>query len=161
MNRQEKLNLIMEEERNRLERERNELMKTRAILEGPFFGEEAFDEPFQFETVPEGAREYTVYRRDIPKGKAAVVTHIANEWYPRTVFEFKTDEYGRKVEKAIGDTENPRKTRLMAKDRIEWTVSNRRGEEVTVGIVTDGYYIPERAYNAFSDIYHEMESSEF
>lgn len=158
MNKEEKLELILQEEEMYHQRRRTELAELRTIFNSPSFAEESFEEPFQYRELEPGAKNVPVYEQEIPSGRAAVIEKIGTEWAPEITLTLKIDNSEKRIEeKDTGNPDNPIETQMLAKKRVLWQASNDKEESFHIGILTDGYYIPEVYYQRLADIYHDAE----
>lgn len=157
MKRSEKIELILEDDRQQRIRRMEKLEELSALFNSPHFAEDEFGDEFEYKTIPEGANYRTILDRDIPQGKAAVITHIGNEWYPGITHRLKMDEREIKLEREFGSPEEPAEVDKLVRDRIVWDAKNDNGEgyeDRVVGVLVKGYYIPVEFYESIADIHH-------
>jgi hypothetical protein len=158
MNREEKLELIYQEERLAEQRSQTQMDELQTLLTTPSFGEERFPEPFQTYEIEVGERNHDVWEMQIPPDKAGVVTGIANEWYPGMELELIVDNTSKmKIERETAEPNNPKEESFIAKNRILWRASNEGSEARNIGVFTEGYFVPVEAYEKLSDLYKKYE----
>lgn len=166
MNRAEKLQLIIEddkridqkqilEEQRRLEQQRKELEQQKKnidlALDKPPSFDQKIDNPFQTAEVEANSIEPRVYKLAVPENQALVITDIANEWYPGLTFVLEVDGNKREYQRVIADPTEPRNVKMLAENRVTWTVENDSDEDRNVGILTDGHYVSQSIYEQIKD----------
>lgn len=171
MNRENKIQLIMEDERNRireqeltLQREEHKLHELDTLLDSPGLPDERIEDDFQTATVPITDVQQRVFYYEVPNNRAAIIEYIGNDWYPGLTYEFIVDNHSilEGTQREIAPTENPKNVHIICTDKITWVATNTNGdvdaEERDVGIVTGGRLVPEKAYNLYTDLYDEYDT---
>lgn len=153
MNKKDKIEILLEDERNR-RKERDAAIEN--VLNGPILGETRVDHPFQYDTVKAGESQKLVFNIDVPGDKALLVKQIANEWYPDTTFELNIDGKRNEHRRRLSDPEDPLETAILVRKTIEWRVTNNSNEDRTIGILSDGFYIPKNIYQSIRDNYEKL-----
>lgn len=153
MNKKDKLDLALRDDMNR-QKEKEVAIDT--ILNGPSIAEERVDHPFQYKEVKAGAEKEKVYELNVPARQALIIKSMANEWYPKTVFHLDIDRSTNRHERALADPEDPLDVNMLAREKVEWYVTNNSNEDRDIGILTDGFYIPVEVYENIKSSYEMM-----
>lgn len=158
MNFRQKLNLIMEDEKNYHERKRTEMMELRTIFNSPHFAGDSFRDPFQFGTVSQGGKNVPIYELEVPDSKAAVVTKVGTEWAPNIDITLRIDNDLKQLQQRdVGNPDDPMETNWLVNEHMKWLVSNDKSEDFDIGILADGFFIPVEFYERLSEIYDKGE----
>lgn len=178
MNRKEKLQLIFQDERTHVERQRLQaerekieelkhqrlLKELQTLLESPELPDESIDDDFQIATLPVTDVKQRVFYYEVPNNRAAVIEYIGNDWYPGVTYEFVVDNevvFG-DTQREIAPTNNPTEVSILAKDKILWLANNTNSttsaEERNLAVVTGGRLIPEELYDMYTELFDKYDT---
>lgn len=120
-----------------------------AYLRGdiPPRSDQLFHTPYQYKDIGAG-KSGRVFELKIPGDvTGGIITHIANNWFPNTYWEFEVDfekVYESKVERKIAPVTEPKQVRILVREKIEARAYNDSTSDHTFEMLCDGYYIPLR-----------------
>lgn len=157
MRHEEKVQFILNDDRNRELREQNKLEKINQVLNGPTPPNEIIEDDFQTACLEVGEEDKRVYHYVVPDGKALVITEIGNDWYPGLDYTLKLDGHDvlGTIEREIAPTNNPVEVRYLAQDEVTWEGTNTGDEQRDIGIVNGGHFIPLEVYRDYVEMFDE------
>lgn len=159
------MDLIYEEERmeesRRLRQTMESLLKRFEDMEtytSPKRERIKFREPYQYVTVPDGGVA-RVYWQGVPSGWVAVILKMANSWHANTYYEVNVDEVlrERRLERSMAALNNPIMVKQFAKKHILWTGFNNSGQDRTMEVLVDGYFIREEIHERIEKVETEVD----
>lgn len=161
MSKEERLRLLLEDERVRELELRNRLMMINQVIDSAPFPQDVVDDDFQHALVELGEEEEVVYELDVPSNKAFIAEYIGNDWYPGIEYKLFVDDdtiLGT-IEREIAPTNDPTKVRFLARETVRWEASNNNDdatEDRNLGVVTGGSFIPAEVYDELHNITRQM-----
>lgn len=158
MNTEEKLRLIFEDEKIRVQEEQNKLDRLSTVLDGPSTPSQILENSYQTEEVPITDKFQRVFEHENPAGQALIITEIGNDWYPGVEWRIKIDGeiVGDELQLEISPTESPKEVEWLCRDKVVWQAKNTGSEPRDLGVVNNGHYIPMEAYREYASIYDEF-----
>lgn len=142
----EKLRLILEDDHRQRKRMRERSVNT------PTW-DQKIDHPYQFKELKKGAKDEKIYGLSIPSDRAVVVKELANEWYADIELDLIIDGEKRVVNRSIAPMDNPKDVEFLAREQIEWRGTNNKDSARTIGVITDGHYVPVEYFDGISEIH--------
>lgn len=170
MRREDKIQFVLEDDRNRITKKRMELEEReqklnelQTLLNSPGLPEESIEDDYQTATLEVTEVKQRVYDYRIPNNRAAVIEYIGNDWYSGLTYEFIVDNHVifEDIERQIAPTNDTKQVNILAKDRILWLANNTNtdvdAEERDIAVVAGGKLVPERVYEIYNDLYNSYD----